>query len=140
MRNVRISDTVHKYIEERGKFGENYDDVLRRLFKLPPSGPPTSPEALPPTAPVRRRTRRNFSTREMRAHVAGTTLLVGFQYETPQTWELPKDKNDQHEVRRVRDLAVEYAVSHGATDGQRNAVGKAISEAGYYLTQPRKRV
>jgi negative regulator of replication initiation len=144
MRSIRISDPVHRYIENRGKFGENYDDVLRRLFKLPPSEPPPSSlppflEAIPSTTSVNHRPRRNVSTREMRARVIGTTLSVGFEHEAPQTWELPKNKSDQHEIRRVRDLAVEYAVGRGATDGQRNAVGKAISEAGYYLTRRRTR-
>lgn len=155
MRNIRISDDVDRYIEKHGKFGENYDDVLRRLFKLPPSGLPASdppPSVLPPadaqpplqaipsTTPVTHWTRRNVSTREMRARVTGTTLSVAFEHEAPQTWELPTNKGDQHGIRRVRDLAVQYAVGRGATDGQRNAVGKAISEAGYYLTQRRKRV
>jgi len=38
MRTVRISDEVWAKIAERGKFGETEDDVLRRVFKLPPAG------------------------------------------------------------------------------------------------------
>ena len=136
MRNIRISDAVDRYIEKHGKFGENYDDVLRRLFKLPSTGVPPSPAETTLTASVARRTRREIATREMKAGMTGTTLSVGFENEAPRTWELPHNKQDKAQIRRIRDLATEYAVGRGATDGQRNAVGKAISEAGYYLTRP----
>jgi negative regulator of replication initiation len=137
MKTIRISDAVHDYIAAHGKFGENHDAVLTRLFKLSQSDiPRAEPTPIPSIAPTGR-TRIEHSTREMKARVNGRTLSIAFEHEAPRTWTLPERKDDKSEIRRVRDLAVEYAIDCGATDGQRNAVGKAISEAGYYLTRPR---
>ncbi len=47
--------------------------------------------------------------------------------------ELPTDKSNKRAIRRVRDEAYDYARKHGATDGQINAIGKALQQAGYYL-------
>jgi hypothetical protein len=142
MRTISISDTVHAFIEKHGKFPETYDDVLRRLFKLPSSDVPNGREEFPVVAPPPKssennRTRRNLSTREMKAWVEGTTLWVAFEHETPRRFELPSDKNDKNGIRQTRDSAVDWATTKDATDGQKNAIGKAISGAGYYLTRPR---
>jgi len=84
-----------------------------------------------------RRTPRR-ATRRMSAWVERGHLSVRFADDQMETWELP-DRSDKGAIRRVRDTAVAFARENQATLGQINAVKKALTEAGYYLTKPRSR-
>lgn len=65
--------------------------------------------------------------------VAGSpdTLRVGFASGAVKTWDLPP-KTDHAGIKVICDGAMEWARSEGATDGQRAAVRKALTEVGYY--------
>lgn len=80
-----------------------------------------------------RRAKRRMSARVERGH-----LLVGFAEGQMERWELP-NRSDKEAIRRVRGMAVAFASENQATLGQINAVKKALTEAGYFLTKPRSR-
>ena len=62
--------------------------------------------------------------------------MVQFADGAREQWRLP-DRSDKAAIRRVRDAAVAFAHSHGATLGQLNAVKKKLTDEGYYLTGPK---
>jgi len=131
MRTIRISDEVWNEIAKRGKFRETEDDVLRRVFQLPAAQPPERTKGSRP--------RRNYATVRMHADVHsdadGKRLVVSFEGGERNEWRLP-DKSKKEAIRDVRDKAVKFALSQGATDpGQTNAVRKALTNHGYYLTK-----
>ena len=140
MRSIKISELVWKEIAARGKFGETEDDVLRRVFDLPPitTSEKNASESLStfPTqsAPENRQPRRSFATQRMSCYVARNQLHISFQGGTSQDWQLPS-KNNKSEIRTVRDKAVSFAREQGATIGQVNAVKKALTDNGYHLTK-----
>ena len=140
MRTIRISDEVWEEIAKQGKFGETEDDVLRRVFGLDNRGglenQGSEQRHLRP-----RRPRRHHATRRMHAgvhRVPGAErehLVVSFQDGPERRWELP-DPSDKVEIRKVRKEAVEFALENGASKpGQTNAVLKALTDAGYYVTK-----
>ena len=130
-RTIQISDAVWNAIAERGKFGETEDDVLRRVFNLPPKNEPEQP------ARSRRRNGRRGprrATKRMSTYIEHGRLLVQFG-DAEKSWNLP-DPSDKPAIRRIREEAAHFALVHGATDpGQTNAVRKALTDAGYYLTR-----
>ena len=128
MRNIKISEEVWQAIAERGKFGETEDDVLRRVFNLPSNSNFERKNFLGVSPRVIRAKRR------MSSFVDENKLYVSFQGGPSNSWELP-DPSDKSEIRKVRDSAVSFAKANGATIGQINAVKKALTEAGYYLTK-----
>ena len=75
------------------------------------------------------------ATKRMSARVEYGRLLVQFTDDAKSWWDLP-DAADKGAIRRIRDEAVAFALAHGASNpGQTNAVKKALTDAGYYLTQ-----
>ena len=70
----------------------------------------------------------------MSADVLGKTLHVTFQNGTSKKWTLPETTN-KLEIRRIRDEAVNFAKKNGASYGQQQAVKKALTNAGYWLTK-----
>ena len=131
-RSIRISGDVWNAIAERGKFGETEDDVLRRVFGLSPehnSERPVSGRRGSGQRGPRRATKR------MSASVERGRLLVQFVDGEKSWWDLP-DRGDKEAIRRIRDDAVDFALTQGASDpGQTNAVKKALTDAGYHLTR-----
>ena len=122
MRTIKISDEVWHAIATKGKFGETEDDVLRREFHIRGQ----SAETL--------HTRQHHATNTMSAYIRDGTLTVRFADGGTRDWSLPV-RGDKSSIRRVRDDAVDFALSHGATVGQRNAVMKALTEAGYHVSK-----
>lgn len=132
MRTIRISEEVWKEIAKLGKFGETEDDVLRRVFGLDPQADKHEGQALV-TGPKRRRG--HYATNRMHAGVHSGQLVVSFANGAEDRWELP-ERSDKAEIRKIRAEAVEFAMKNGASEpGQTNAVLKALTEAGYYLTK-----
>ena len=133
MRTIKISDAVWAAIAERGKFGETEDDVLRRVFALPPDN------LIRRTGPGRtgRGGKRN-ATKRMSAGVTNDRLFIEFEGVGPRPFALPHDLSDRTAIKRVRADAHSYARAQGATQGQIDAITKALNEAGYY-TQRRRR-
>jgi hypothetical protein len=128
MREIRVSAAVWDAIATRGRFGETEDDVLRRVFSLPPADTPIR------LGRIGRGSKR-FATKEMRARVEGENLVVTFEDGVRFAERLP-NRSDKARIRTLRDAAVRFALQHGATDpGQTNAVRKALTDAGFHLTR-----
>jgi negative regulator of replication initiation len=125
MRTIRISEEVYGEIAKRGSFGETPDDVLRRVFKLP-----NKSEGI--RTGGRRSPRK--STNRMSTRVENGKLHVSFQTGNAESWDLPS-KNDTEGIREVRDQAVKFAEMYDATVGQVNAVKKALTDNGYYVSR-----
>jgi negative regulator of replication initiation len=126
MRTVRISDEVWDEIAERGSFGETVDDVLRRVFQIG--------KAKDTSQRVQTKIRERYAQQRMSARIESGNLVVEFQNGASNRWPLPP-KDDKNRIRVVRNQAVEFASKNGATEGQENAVKKALTEAGYHLTR-----
>ena len=123
MRTIRISDEVWNAIAKEGKFGETPDDVLRRVFKIRGR------------ARQRSSPRMRIATRPMSAQVVEEELVVRFKDDgNSRSWPLPR-KDNKAEIRRVRDAAVQFASSNGATEGQVGAVKKALTSEGYHVAK-----
>lgn len=139
MRTISISEAVWEAIANRGKFGESEDDVLRREFKLPrnsiasnvPPGPGRN------RATQRRSTsgpRKRMATRRMSAYVGGNELRISFHDGPSKSWSLPP-KSNKAAIREVRDKAVAFALENDASNGQKYAVMKALTDSGFHLTK-----
>ena len=134
MRTIRISEGVWQAIAERGRFGENEDDVLRRVFELPASVGDGGGGSSAHQKTRSRGRRRNLATRRLSAYVENRNLVLAFAGGPERRWQL-SDTGDKTALKRVRMEAVEFAKEAGATLGQVNAVKKALTEAGYHLTK-----
>jgi hypothetical protein len=113
------------------------DDVLRRVFDVPVGGrkSPENPDGRSDSVKRRHSGKRgSFATVRMHAAATEGQLNVSFADGTSREWHLPS-KDDKAGIRRVRDSAVEFARQHRATIGQQNAVKKALTEAGYYVSR-----
>ncbi|QSA99298.1 hypothetical protein [Methylococcus sp. EFPC2] len=138
MRNITVSEPVWKAIAELGKFGESEDDVLRRVFHIPPNTnssdcpAPSMPE--PRTRSAVSSPRRSFATQRMSSYIRNEQLHVEFQDGASRSWPLPP-KNDKVALASMREKAVSFARENGATIGQINAVKKALTDAGFHLTR-----
>ncbi len=122
MRTIRISEDVWDEIAKRGEFGETVDDVLRRVF------------GIEETNRIEPKKRRNLAQDRMSSRVSDGYLVVSFNSGPNKRWILP-EKGNREGIRSVRESAVEFAQDHGATLGQRNAVKKALTDAGYYVSR-----
>src|SRR5689334_3397961 len=107
---VKISEPVWQAIASRGKFGESVDDVLRRVFDLPPrTGAPENTEA--PSGPHGSKGRHysapgpTFATERVSSHVSNGVLYVAFPGDRESSWKLPP-KTDKTSLRQVRAKAV----------------------------------
>lgn len=121
MKTIRISDEVWNEIAKKGKFGETPDDVLRRVFKIIEE---PSSELKP--------SRNRYATKRMSSKVVDGYLLVAFADGASNKWALPP-KEDKLGIRKVRSDAIEFAERNGATQGQVDAVIKALTSTGYHL-------
>jgi hypothetical protein len=70
----------------------------------------------------------------MSAYVGGNQLHVSFQDGPARSWTLPS-RNDKAAIREVRTKAVAFALESGASIGQKFAVMKALTDAGFHLTK-----
>ena len=125
MKTIRISDEVWDEIAKRGKFGETEDDVLRRIFSIAGLSRPL-PKPMP--------SRIKKAILRMSTFVRNGTLFVEFENGRKNQWGLP-DQKDRDGIRKVRDIAVEFARQNSAFFGQMNAVKKALTDAGYYVAK-----
>lgn len=135
MKPISISQPVWEAIASRGKFGETEDDVLRRVFGLPPREPgmPVDPKLTPRLAHRSGAAqRRSFATDKLTSYISGNELRISFASGPSNSWRLPP-KDDKTQLRSIRDQATSFAKEHGATVGQVNAVRKTLTEAGYHL-------
>ena len=82
----------------------------------------------------RHRGSRRLATKKLSARVEEGRLLVEFpEYDQKTSWELP-EPSDRDAIKQIRDAAATFAHDNGATDGQVNAVKKALTENGYYVS------
>ncbi len=132
MRTVKISDAVWAAIAERGKFGETVDDVLRRVFDLP-SG--DDAERTQIQSGRQGRGNRRHATKRMSPRIEGGRLVVKFDDGTANSWELPH-RSDKEHIKRLHEDAAAFVRENGGTDpGQTNAVRKALTDAGFYISR-----
>lgn len=130
MRTIKISDAVWDAIAAKGKFGESEDDVLRRVFDIE-----EDPEGHESLSGKRGRGGVRYAKKRMSARVEGGELVIEFEDGAKKSWTLP-DKEDKSAIRQTREAAVAFALDNGASDpGQTNAVRKAITDAGYYISR-----
>jgi hypothetical protein len=135
LRTIKVSAEVWAAIAERGKFGETEDDVLRRVFELP--GDHQASQSVRPGR-TGRGGKRN-ATKRMSCRVNGANqLIIEFEGSSPNTITLPQSKLDKDAINQARATAHDYARAQGASQGQIDAITKAMNEAGYY-TQHRRR-
>lgn len=148
MRVIRVSEEVWEAIAAKGKFGETEDDVLRRVFGIDAARqpgmitPPSqgSSQLFPSTHQSntgrRGRGALRYANKRMSARVERGALIIQFEDSPRREWALPENKSDKKQIRSVRDQALRFAIESGASQpGQTNAVRKALTEAGYYLTK-----
>jgi negative regulator of replication initiation len=128
MRTIRITEEVWQAIAARGKFGETENDVLERVFNIQSN----TSKTLNKVKTARRRNK--FADQKMSADVLGQTLHVTFQNGVSKKWSLPEPTN-KLEIRRIRDEAVNFAKQNDASYGQEQAVKKALTNAGYWLSK-----
>jgi hypothetical protein len=64
-------------------------------------------------------------------------LKVRMEFGEDMVWRLP-DRGDREAIRELSAEARAWAADRGATYGQEKAIHKALTEAGYYLTGPRR--
>jgi hypothetical protein len=134
VRAIRVSDEVWAEIERHRRFGETDDDVVKWAFKIAEIAKKAAPSTpIPPSSKSAGR-RGHFARIRMHAGVDDKQLVVSFANGVQRRFDLP-DQKDKERLRRVRSDAVNFAVQNGATQGQRYAVMKALTEAGYHLTK-----
>ncbi len=121
MRTIRISEEVWDEIAKRGKFGETPDDVLRRAFKIDQGHPRRSVS------------RSRYATDRMTARIEGDHLLVRFASGPSREFLLP-DRHNKEEISILTYNAMAFAKTNDATEGQVNAVRKALTDAGFHIT------
>ena len=134
MHHVRLSEEVWQKIAKQGQFGETEDDVLRRVFKLPPV---TAEERHQRHRGGGHRGRGNtrYATQRMSVRVEDKQFVISFEGGANNTWKLPHVRN-KVAIRDMLENAIIFALEHGATDpGQTNTVRKALTDAGYHLTK-----
>jgi len=127
MKTIEVSDAVWGAIVSREKSGETPDDVLRRMFKIPSDRSHVS----------KRRSSggKRLATRPMRdPRIENGQLVVEFEDGPNRWWTLP-DRNDKISVKKVTHEAMAFARDNGATEGQENAVRKALTDNGYHITK-----
>jgi hypothetical protein len=128
--------TTTKFLEhvaqKYGKFGDRWCDALRRGLGVPM---PKKTSAKVRNAGLEQHGRNRLA--EVRLDRKTTDREIAFRFgDGPwKTLKLPSDKKNTQEVRRVREEALDFGRANGATDGQLNAIGKAFSDAGYYLNR-----
>jgi hypothetical protein len=64
-------------------------------------------------------------------------LIIEFEGGNPKMISLPHNKSQKEAISRARSDAHNYARAQGASQGQIDAITKALNEAGYY-TQRRR--
>ncbi len=134
MRHVKLSEEVWQKIAERDQFAETEDDVLRRVFKLPPAAKEERHQRRRGGG-HRGRGNTRYATQRMSARIEGKQLVIRFEDGASDSWRLPHAR-DKTAIREMLENAVRFALDHGATDpGQTNTVRKALTDAGYHLTK-----
>jgi hypothetical protein len=78
------------------------------------------------------RTKSRLASMRMSARVVGDRFVVQFETGASNSWQLP-ERHDKQQIRQVRDHAMRFAKDNGGTEGQQNAVRKALTNAGYHL-------
>ena len=134
---ITISEPVWQAIASRGKFGETEDDVLRRVFSLPPNSDLNEGQEsrqMRPGITPRVARRRSFATNRMSCYLSDNQLHISFAAGAAKSWALPA-KADKAALRTMREKAITFARENGATEGQVAAVKKSLTEAGYHLTR-----
>ena len=125
MKTIKISEEVWAAMAQIGKFGETPDDVLRRVFKINHEEGKIMPQRA-------NQKRSSYATIKMSSYIVRNELHVEFANGASKSWPLP-DKSDKNGIRKVRDIATDFAEQNSASLGQINAVKKTLTDEGYHL-------
>ena len=120
-------DMITKFLEEMRKHGgaKATSSAAAATDKMAPAKPASS-------SPPSNKPKTKKATIKMTTRVDDNHLVVRFADGHGSRWELP-DRSDKQGIREVRNLAGAFARHHGATEGQVNAVKKALTDNGYHL-------
>ena len=138
MKRENIDDDVWEHVAQKyGKFGDRWCDALRRGLGIPI---PRKTSAKARNAGAKRDGRNRIAKIRLDRKTMDKEIAFRFGNGPWKTWKLPIDKENTQEVRRIRGEALDFGRANGATDGQLNAIGKAFSDAGYYLNRKDDRI
>jgi hypothetical protein len=141
MKREIIDDDVWDHVAEN--YAELFTDrcwcdALRRALGLRKLETPTAAAAELPPQPRDASVRSTRKTeKRLNRNTDGRNFSFSFGDAPRRTFRMPEDKGDKKEIRKVRDAAMAFGQENRATPGQMNAIAKAFSDAGYYLTGPR---
>jgi predicted CopG family antitoxin len=143
-RTVSISDEVYGHVADRGRFGESFDEALRRLLHVRDEAIMTAAAATPPRPGQRISTHvkgvrgPNLSTRRLSpCLIRDGVLILGWDGVEELRLRLP-DKTNRKGIEAVVGEAKRWATPAGASHGQLNAIDKTLSDGGYYRRGPRR--
>jgi negative regulator of replication initiation len=128
MKTIKISQAVWDAIANKGKFGETENDVLERIFEIKKEETVMIPHC------QNSYQRKPFATRKMSADIHNNLLSIQFQDGPSKNWKLPAP-NEKSEIRKILNSALEFASENKASFGQQQAVRKALTNAGYWLSK-----
>ena len=135
-RTISITEEVWQEMAKYGRFGETPNDVLKRVFGLLESSGPSRlqlSETQDPVA-ISPRTRRKIATKRMQAVVSDNSLTISFVDGPSREFPLPS-RSDKNAIRATRAEAMKWGENSGASQGQIDAIKKALTDAGYHLTR-----
>lgn len=74
------------------------------------------------------------ATKRQSVRVEEGQLVVEFEDGPSKTWDLP-EQSDKEALQRLREAVKAFGDENEATDGQINAISKALNSAGYYVNR-----
>lgn len=127
-RTVTVSEAVWGHVAEHGRFGESFDDVLRRMLAIDDNRD---------RATTGRRSHQRRAERRLSPYTLEEgSVVLGWDGSEELRVALPA-RDDRQSITRLVGQAKEWARAGGATEGQLKAIDKLFSEAGYYRRGPR---
>ena len=129
-KTVTVSEEVWGHVAEHGRFGESFDDVLRRMLGL---------REAPAASGSRRPSQNRRAERRLSPYMVDDGCVVlGWDGGEELRLRLPA-RDDRSAITQLAAEAKRWARDGGASDGQLKAIDKLLSEAGYYRRGPRRR-
>ena len=129
-------------MEEHGRWGQSPDSVLCAALNIPKgkadsNGGPRADSGITGAKRLYRkqtlkRAHSGFATNRLECRLNQGVLDLTFASGHNRRFTLPL-RNDKNRIRRVLYEAKVWALEHGASEGQVNAIRKALTDNGYHL-------
>ena len=126
MRTIEISEELWHYMEKYGNFGQPADSVLREALGI--TGDKPFPVASCRVKPIRT----GYATNRLECRVYVGVLDLTFASGDNRRFILP-NRDNKEGIRVVLNEAQEWAQEHDASEGQLNAIRKALTDNDYHL-------